>query len=222
MTEPLPVVHVVDDDDSFRTAVSRLLKAAGYQTMQHRSAGDFLLNSPREGGPGCVLLDLSMPGPSGLDLQDTLAKRGVGLPVIFLTAHGDIRQSVRAMRQGAVDFLTKPVERRELLAAIEAALERQSVQGADASRRREVARRHERLTPREKEVFELVVAGRMNKQIGATLGVSERTVKAHRAQIMEKMEVDSVAELVHADGLLRKRSGARPPPPATDSATPAD
>ena len=125
MSAAVAVVHVVDDDESFRTAVSRLLKAAGFQTKLYRSAGEFLLDPPAE-GPGCVLLDLRMPGPNGLALQESIAKRGDGLPVVFLTGHGDIRQSVRAMRQGAVDFLTKPVQRKDLLAAIEEALKRQS------------------------------------------------------------------------------------------------
>ena len=212
MTAGTAVIHVVDDDDSFRTAVSRLLKAAGYATKPYRSAGDFLLDPPAE-GPGCVLLDVRMPGPSGLELQESIAKRGDALPVVFLTGHGDIRQSVHAMRRGAVDFLTKPVQRRELLAAIEAALARQSAEGGGAGRRREAARRFETLTGREREVFERVVVGRLNKQIAAELGISERTVKAHRAQIMEKMEVGSVAALVHVDGLLRRRqaSGERRP-----------
>jgi FixJ family two-component response regulator len=203
------VIHVVDDDDSFRTAVSRLLKAAGYETRPHRSAGEFLLDPPSD-GPGCILLDLNMPGPSGLDLQEAIGRRGDGLPVIFLTGHGDIRQSVRAMRQGAVDFLTKPVQRKELLAAIEQALRKQNASGADASRRREASKRYDKLTAREREVFALVVAGKLNKQIGAALGITERTVKAHRGEIMEKMEVGSVAELVHLEGLLHRRSdGAR-------------
>ncbi len=206
MTAGAAVIHVVDDDDSFRTAVSRLLKAAGYATKPYRSAGDFLLDPPAE-GPGCVLLDVRMPGPSGLELQESIARRGDALPVVFLTGHGDIRQSVRAMRRGAVDFLTKPVPRRELLEAIESALARQRSEGDGAGRRREAARRFESLTAREREVFERVVAGRLNKQIAAELGISERTVKAHRARIMEKMEVGSVAELVHADGLLRRRHG---------------
>ena len=199
------VVHVVDDDDAFRTAVSRLLKAAGYETKGYRSAGDFLLDPP-VAGPGCILLDLRMPGPSGIELQKAIAKTGLGFPVIFLTGRGDVRQSVLAMRQGAVDFLTKPVQRKELLAAVEEALKRQSTEGADAGRRSEVARRFETLTVREREVFELVVVGRLNKQIGAAMGVSERTVKAHRAQVMDKMQSSSVAELVHAAGLLRRRS----------------
>ena len=186
MSPDSAVVYVVDDDEAFRTAVSRLLKAAGYEAKGYRTAGDFLLDPPI-GGPGCILLDLRMPGPNGIELQQAIAKTGHGFPVIFLTGHGNIRQSVLAMRQGAVDFLTKPVRRRDLLAAVEEALERQSTEGAG-------------------EVFELVVVGRLNKQIGAMLGISERTVKAHRAQIMEKMQLGSVAELVHAAGLLRRRS----------------
>ena len=221
MSAAVAVVHVVDDDESFRTAVSRLLKAAGFQTKLYRSAGEFLLDPPAE-GPGCVLLDLRMPGPNGLALQESIAKRGDGLPVVFLTGHGDIRQSVRAMRQGAVDFLTKPVQRKDLLAAIEEALKRQSTGMEVAERRREAARRHERLTAREREVLELVVAGRLNKQIAAALGLSERTVKAHRAQIMEKMGVGSIAELVQVAGLLHQRSAAphRTSPP--DPSKPAD
>jgi RNA polymerase sigma factor (sigma-70 family) len=147
-----------------------------------------------------------MPGPSGLELHEAIARRGDTLPVIFLTGHGDIPQSVRAMRQGAVDFLTKPVRRTELVASIRQALERQEAAAETTGRRKAIAERFAKLTPREKEVFELVVAGRLNKQIAALLGTSERTVKAHRARIMEKMQVDSVAGLVQADGWLRPRS----------------
>jgi len=212
MSAAAPVIHVVDDDDSFRTAISRLLKAAGYETRHHRSAGEFLLDRAPD-GPGCVLLDVNMPGPSGLDLQEALSRRGDDRPVIFLTGHGDIRQSVRAMRHGAVDFLEKPVQRKELLAAIEQALRKQSADGEDAARRRDAANRYARLTAREREVLAHVVAGKLNKQIAADLGVVERTVKAHRAQIMEKLGVDSVAELVHLEGLLHRRSaGARSEP----------
>jgi FixJ family two-component response regulator len=220
------VVHVVDDDSSFRTAVSRLLRASGYEVKLYKSAGDFLLEPPAE-EPGCILLDLRMPGPSGLELQDAIRKRGDSLPVIFLTGHGDVRQSVRAMRQGAVDFLTKPVRRQELLAAIGDALERQNAQSAVARRRRELASRYASLTPRERGVFEHVVAGRMNKQIAAALGTSERTVKAHRSRIMEKMRADSLAELVQSGMWLRQRTGepASAAPPMrhlTPGQTPSD
>jgi RNA polymerase sigma factor (sigma-70 family) len=205
VTENAPIIHVVDDDPSFRTAISRLLRAAGYEVRVYGSAGDFLLE-PFSDGYGCVLLDVRMPGPSGLELHEAMARRGDTLPVIFLTGHGDIPQSVRAMRQGAADFLTKPVRRSELIPAIRQALARQETEAESTGRRKEVAERFAKLTPREKEVFELVVAGRLNKQIAALLGTSERTVKAHRARIMEKMQVDSVAGLVHADGWLRPRS----------------
>ena len=205
MTENAPIIHVVDDDPSFRTAISRLLRAAGYEVRVYGSAGDYLLEPPADGS-GCVLLDVRMPGPSGLELHEAMARRGDTLPVIFLTGHGDIPQSVRAMRQGAADFLTKPIRRSELIPAIRQALSRQEAEAESTGRRKEVAERFAKLTPREKEVFELVVAGRLNKQIAALLGTSERTVKAHRARIMEKMQVDSVAGLVHADGWLRPRS----------------
>ena len=205
MSDEPPVIHVVDDDPSFRTAISRLLRATGYEVRVYGSAGDFLLEPPSDGS-GCVLLDVRMPGPSGLELHEAMARRGDTLPVIFLTGHGDIPQSVRAMRQGAVDFLTKPVRRTELIASIRQALERQQAAAETTGRRKAIAERFAKLTPREKEVFELVVAGRLNKQIAALLGTSERTVKAHRARIMEKMQVDSVAGLVQADGWLRPRS----------------
>ena len=213
MSGVVPVVHVVDDDDSLRTAISRLLKAAGYDVRLYRSAGDFLLEAPKD-GPGCVLLDVNMPGPSGLDLQESLAKRGDGPPIVFLTGQGDIRQSVRAMRQGAVDFLTKPVQKKELLAAIQEALSRQSVRADSDRHRREIAERYAKLSPRERQVFDLVVAGRLNKQIASELETSERTIKAHRAKIMEKMQVGSVAELVRAEGLLRSRRPEIAPPTA--------
>ena len=192
-----PVIHLVDDDDSFRRAIARLLQAAGYAVKQHASAGAFLLALP-EAGPGCVVLDVRMPGPSGLDLQEALTRNSVPLPVIFLSGHGDIPMSVRAIKAGAVDFLTKPVKREVLLDAVRTALQ----SGAEARSANEQLRAlHEcleKLTPREKEVFSLVVAGRPNKQIALELGMAERTVKAHRAQVMEKMGVSSLAELVHA------------------------
>ncbi len=196
------VVQVIDDDEPFRSAVLRLLRAAGYEVKGYHSAGEFLLEPPAE-GPGCVLLDVRLPGPSGLELQEALAKRPDSLPVVFLTGHGDIRQSVQAMRRGAVDFLTMPVRRKELLAAIDEALARQSAGSAAAHRRREVAARFATLTPREREVFAHIVDGRLNKQIAAALGASERTIKAHRSRIMEKMRVASVAELVRAETELQ-------------------
>ena len=204
-----PVIHVVDDDDAFRAAMARLLRVAGYEVKEYRSAGEYLLDPPSD-GTGCLLLDLHMPGPDGLELQEALIRRGDSLPVVFLTGHGDVRSSVRAMRQGAADFLTKPVNREELLAAIRAALQRQEREQSSSRWRRDLAGRYATLTPREKQVLEGVVTGALNKQIAALLGTSERTVKAHRAKIMQKMRVASVAELVLATAALRPRTGGRP------------
>lgn len=190
------VVHVVDDDASMREALSRLLSAMGFEVRQYESAGDYLLAWPVD-APGCLLLDVRMPGPSGLDLQLALARRSDAPPVVFITGYGDIPMSVLAIRRGAVDFLTKPVDRDLLLAAVTAALER-DVENRANNRKRQGAREgFATLTPRERAVFEHVVAGRLNKQIAASLSTCERTIKAHRAHVMEKMHVHSVAELVH-------------------------
>jgi RNA polymerase sigma factor (sigma-70 family) len=198
------VVHVVDDDDSMRTALTRLLRAKGYETRGYRSAGEFLM-AERPDVPGCVLLDVSMPGPSGLDLHDALTRNGDSIPVIFLTGRGDIAMSVHAMKTGAVDFLTKPVKREALMAAIESALSRDEEQRATDGRRRALRERYETLTAREREVFARVSDGKLNKQIAAELGTSERTVKAHRAQVMSKLQVESVAELVRVADRLYKQ-----------------
>jgi RNA polymerase sigma factor (sigma-70 family) len=206
MTSPAsekPVVHVVDDDDSLRKAVTRLLHAAGYDVRAYASAGDFALASRENNRPGCVLLDVRMPGPSGLDLQEALAKEDEPLPVIFLTAHGDVPTSVRAMKAGAVDFLTKPIKRDVLLGAVRTALARDLRSHTSHEQRRDLRIRFAKLTPRERNVFELVVAGRLNKQIAAELGMAERTVKAHRAQVMAKMQATSLAELVHLADKMR-------------------
>lgn len=192
-----PIVHVVDDDDSLRKAVTRLLHAAGYDVRAYASAGEFVLASRENNRRGCVLLDVRMPGPSGLDLQEALAREEEPLPVIFLTAHGDVPTSVRAMKAGAVDFLTKPIKRDVLLSAVRAALARDLRLHTSHEQRRDLRLRFRKLTPRERNVFELVVAGRLNKQIAAELGMAERTVKAHRAQVMAKMQATSLAELVH-------------------------
>jgi FixJ family two-component response regulator len=190
-----PIIHVVDDDPSFRTAVTRLLRAAKYEVRSYGSAAEFL-DSDSSAAPGCILLDLQMPKVSGLDLQQSLAQMEERLPVIFLTGHGDIPVSVRAMKAGAVDFLTKPVRREALLTAIQNALSIDAKGRAARAVLRELHDRYESLTPREREVLAHVVGGKLNKQIAFDLGAAERTIKAHRASIMEKLCVQSVAELV--------------------------
>jgi FixJ family two-component response regulator len=201
MTQQTPLIHVVDDDPSLRTAVMRLLRTAGYEVHAHASAGEFLLAQTTQ-RPGCVVLDVRMPGPSGLDVQDAFARTDDALPIIFLTGQGDIPMSVRAMKSGAVDFLTKPVRRQALLSAVQTALARDAEQRQARGRLSDLRGRYEHLTPRERAVLALVVAGKLNKQIAAELGTSERTIKAHRAQVMEKMQVDSLAELVRVAGQL--------------------
>ncbi len=201
-----PLIHVVDDDDSLRTALQRLLAAAGFRVRGYASAGEFLLDPPAD-APGCLLLDLRMPGPSGLDLQEALARHGIGLPVIFLSGHGDLATGVRAMKAGAVDFLCKPVEREPLLAAIARALERDAAERAARGADRELRARFARLTVREREVFELVVAGRLNKQIADALGIAERTVKAQRAQVMAKLGAANAAELGRIAAQLPRPAG---------------
>ena len=193
---PMPaVVHVVDDDDAVRDALGRLLQFAGHQVRCHASAGDFLLAWPIE-TPACVVLDVRMPGPSGMDLQFALSQRHDAPPVVLMSGYGDIPMSVLAIKRGAIDFLTKPIEREPLLAAVDGAIRRSREQQAMRHRRRAVRERFALLTMRERTVFEQVALGRLNKQIASTLCTCERTVKAHRANVMQKMQAHSVAELV--------------------------
>jgi FixJ family two-component response regulator len=196
------VIHIVDDDESLRQALQRQLMAAGHRVRTYASAGEFLLVPPTD-TPGCLLLDLAMPGPSGLDLQDALVRHGIRLPVIFLTGYGDLSTGVRAMKAGAVDFLTKPVERAALLEAIARALEADARRRASRSADSELQARFAQLTPRERTVFELVVAGLLNKQIAARLDTGERTVKAQRAQVMAKLGAANAAELGRIAAQLR-------------------
>jgi FixJ family two-component response regulator len=189
-----PLIHVVDDDESLRTALLRLLAAAGFEAQGYGSTGEFLLH-PRAERPGCVLLDVRLPGPSGLDLQEAMRGHGIDLPVIFLTGHADVSSSVRAMKSGAVDFLEKPVERDTLLGAVARALARDH-DGRDQRRHAHQLRaRFAQLTAREREVFDRVVAGKANKVVADELGIAERTVKLHRAQLMAKLGAGSPAEL---------------------------
>jgi FixJ family two-component response regulator len=208
VTVPTPTIHVVDDDESLRTAVTRLLRSAGYEVRGYASAGEFLLARPGT-APGCIVLDVRMPGPSGLDLQAAFAERNDALPIIFLTGHGDIPMSVRAMKAGAVDFLTKPAQKEALLSAVRTALAKDAENRAARGRASALHARYETLTPRERAVFALVVAGKLNKHVATELGISERTVKAHRAEVMEKMHVASLAELVHVAEQLQAGNGRR-------------
>jgi RNA polymerase sigma factor (sigma-70 family) len=201
--EARSIVYVVDDDESVCTAIQRLLRAAGYETRAYASAGEFLV-APRMRGPQCLVLDIHMPGPSGLDLQAALARSGDPLPIIFVSGQGDIPASVRAMKAGAADFLTKPVETSMLLGAIHRALAQDAEARAARENLRVLQQRYQSLTPRERQVLEHVVTGKMNKEIAAELGISERTIKAHRASIMEKMRASSVAELVRFADCLRR------------------
>lgn len=191
-----PAVHLVDDDEALRTALSRLLRAAGHEVRVYASAADFLM-ARNSGMRGCLLLDVRMPGgPTGLELQQSLVRQGETLPIIFLTGHGDIPMSVRAVKNGAFDFLTKPVGRDDLLKAVASALAAEKSVYQAGARRRELLRREATLTPAEREVFHRVVAGQPNKMIAANIGCAERTVKAHRSQVMQKMVAASLPELV--------------------------
>jgi FixJ family two-component response regulator len=188
-------VHVVDDDASFRTAIERRLKLAGYQVATYPSAQLLLDHRPDESEPGCILLDVRIPGLSGPELQGRLNELGSTLPIVFLTGYADTPTTVRTIKAGAEDFLSKPVESEQLLAAIERALERHASVRSERRRLEEMRALVATLTPRERQVFDRVVHGRLNKQIAHELGTTERTIKAHRHQMMEKMKVQSLVEL---------------------------
>src|SRR5689334_3430714 len=199
-------IHVVDDDASFRTAIERRLKLAGCQALNYRPALPLLDRPPDESEPGCILLDVQIPGLSGPDLQGRLNELGSTLPIVFLTGHADTQTTVRTIKAGAEDFLTKPVQSEQLLGAIERALARHSTVRTERHKLDDMRALVAELTPRERQVFGLVVRGKLNKQIAHELGTTERTIKAHRQQVMEKMKVPSLAELVSIAerlGLLR-------------------
>jgi FixJ family two-component response regulator len=189
-------IHVVDDDDSFRAAIERRLKLAGYDVATYPSAQQLLDRPPDEDEPSCILLDVRIPGLSGPELQGRLNELGSTLPIVFLTGHADTPTTVRTIKAGAEDFLTKPVESEQLLHAIERALARHATVRGERHRIEEMQALVAALTPREREVFGLVVRGKLNKQIAHELGTTERTIKAHRHQVMEKIKVQSLAELV--------------------------
>jgi FixJ family two-component response regulator len=195
MTATTPVIFIVDDDPSVRKSLTRVMTAAGYAVEVYASARDFLTREPFV-GPCCLVLDVRMPGLTGLDLQEALAGKGHRMPIVFITGHGDISMSVKAMKGGASDFLTKPFDVEKLLEAVERAVTKDVKDLGEEGRTAEVLERVKLLTPREMEVFALVVTGMLNKQIAGELGIGEKTVKVHRARVMEKMQAGSVAELV--------------------------
>lgn len=189
-----PMVLVVEDDEPLRTALLRLLEVAGYDVRGYASTGDFLLERPDD-RHGCVLIDVQLPGPSGLDLQAALQRMAIDLPVIVMTGRPDVPSSVRALKAGAVDFLTKPIEREHLLAAVRSALDRDAARRTVAEEARTILARFGLLSDVERRVFDGIVAGRLNKQIADDLSIAERTVKLHRSRLMVKLEVESAAEL---------------------------
>jgi FixJ family two-component response regulator len=195
MTETKPIVFVVDDDLSVRRSTERLIRSIGLEVQTFTSAREFLKSS-RPKGPACLVLDVRMPGLSGMDLQRELARSEIHIPIIFITAHGDIPMSVRAMKAGAVEFLTKPFRSRILLDAIRAAIDRDRAASNERSEIEALRQRYEQLTPREREVLLLVAAGLLNKQVAGKLATTERTIKFHRAHIMQKTHAESVADLV--------------------------
>jgi len=210
MSLTVPIVHVVDDDASFLTAISRLLRANGFSVKTYSSAKNFLAQRDAE-APGCVLADLRMPEMNGLDLQSALAQTPNPLPILFLTGHGDIPSSVQAMRDGAEDFLEKRAPKEKLLEAVTRALDRDSREREARDRQRELRALFDTLTEREREVLSHVVQGRLNKQIAWDLGIHERTVKLHRTAITTKLQVQSVAELTK----LTQEAGIFPEPART-------
>ncbi|TMJ52368.1 MAG: response regulator transcription factor [Alphaproteobacteria bacterium] len=203
-------IHIVDDDASLRTALERRLKKAGYEVATYPSAQQLLDRLPDDNGPGCILLDVRMPGLSGPELQTRLAELGSTLPIIFLSGFADVRTTVKTIKAGAEDFLTKPVTSEQILSAIERAMAHHQSLRATTHRLNALRTLLESLTPREHQVFDLVVQGKINKQIAQRLGTTERTIKAHRYKVMEKMGVQSLAELVSIAarlGVLQRLSG---------------
>jgi FixJ family two-component response regulator len=187
-------VHIVDDDDDARKGTARLIEAAGFEARTYASAHD-LLNAIEPEMTGCIILDVQLPDQSGLDVQTALAARAVTLPIVFVTGHGQIPDTVRAIQRGAVDFLTKPVDGHVLIAAVERAIAQDAAVRVARAHQKDLQLRYERLTPREREVFLHLIGGQLNKQVAADLEITERTIKMHRANIFQKLEVGSMAEM---------------------------
>jgi FixJ family two-component response regulator len=202
MSQAVPIVFVVDDDVSVRESLELLLRCEGWQAETYASAPEFLAR-PRVQTPSCLILDVSLPGLNGLDLQQRVAVERTEMPIIFITGHGDVPMTVRAMKAGAQEFLTKPFSDEVLLAAIRQALERSRIALGREMEMQGLKARYASLTGRERQVMALVASGKPNKQVGGELGISEITVKAHRGKVMEKMKADSVADLVKMAGKLR-------------------
>jgi FixJ family two-component response regulator len=192
---PVSIVHVVEDDEPARTATARLLQAAGYVVRTYETAKEFLSALPSR-GCGCVVLDMQLPGASGLDVQKALAEADEPLPVVFLSGRSEVPDSVQAMKSGAIDFLTKTTDGTVLLEAVSRALGRSIEERARRARQRELQARYDRLSPREREVFAHLISGQLNKQVGSDLGISEQTTKIHRHRVLQKMQADSIAQLV--------------------------
>jgi FixJ family two-component response regulator len=198
------IIRVVDDDVSVREALGGLIRSTGLRVETFASAQEFLA-SPRPDAPGCLVLDIRLPGLSGLDLQKRLAEINLEIPIVFITGHGDVPTSVQAMKAGALEFLTKPFADRDLLDAIQQAIKRDQIARRQQAKIKELDGRYQALTPREREVMEWVVSGLLNKQIAAELGTSVMTIKAHRGQVMRKMRAGSLADLVRMAGMLSTR-----------------
>jgi FixJ family two-component response regulator len=220
MSPERPVVFVVEDDASMRPALESLLRSVGLRVQAFGSAREFL-EQPRGGAPSCLVLDVRLPGLSGLDLQRELTAAGVPIPIIFITGHGDIPMTVQAMKAGALEFLTKPFRDQELLDAVRQAIEKDRAAREQRAELATLRRRHASLTSREREVMALVVSGLLNKQIAAELGTSEITVKVHRRRVMQKMQAGSLAGLVKMAVALGPETPDEPPGPAVGSQKPA-
>ena len=197
MNSETPMVFVVDDDASMRPALESLIRSVGLSVRSFRSGREFL-NFSRPNVPACLVLDVRMPGLSGLDLQRELAASGNSIPIVFITGHGDIPMSVQAMKAGATEFLTKPFRDQQLLDAIHVAIEKDAATRRQAAETQQLRRRYDLLTPREREVMALVASGLLNKQVAERLGTSEITIKVHRGRVMEKMKADSLPDLVRS------------------------